>query len=147
MDWFCCEGQDCKIELIIFSDASKLVYRAVVYVKVSNNKTKIIKCTFISAKSRLAPLKQKSLTIPKLELQAAVLVVRLKEKMIHQVDFELNEIHICSDSQTILSVRNSERKFPTFVMHRLNEIRKSTETEQWNYIPGKFNIADMCTQA
>lgn len=32
-------------------------------------------------------------------------------------------------------------------MHRRNEIRKSSETEQWNYIPGQFNITDMCTRA
>ena len=44
-------------------------------------------------------------------------------------------------------IQNSEQNFPTSAMHRLNEIGKSIETEKWNYIPGKFNIADMCTQA
>ena len=68
--------------------------------KVSNSKTKSIKCTFLLVKSRLAPLKL--LTIPRLELQAAVLAVRLKEKMIHQVDFEFNEVYF-PDSQIILS--------------------------------------------
>ena len=51
------KGEDCKIELIIFSDASKLAYGAIAYVKVSNNsKTKSIKCTFLLPQSRLAPL-------------------------------------------------------------------------------------------
>ena len=78
-------------------------------------------------KSRLAKSTVKSLTIPKLELQAAVLVVRLKEKIIHQVDFEFNEVHFFSDSQIALScIQNSERKFATLIMHRLNKIRKST---------------------
>ena len=31
-------------------------------------------------------------------------------------------------------------------MHRHNGIRKSIETEQWNYIPGKFNIPDICAR-
>lgn len=56
---------------------------------------------FLLAKSCLATSKVKSLTIPRLELQAAVLAVRLKEKIIHQVDFEFNEEHFFSDSQII----------------------------------------------
>ena len=72
-----------------------------------------------------------SLTIPRLDLQAAILAVRFKEKIIHQVDFEFNKVQLFSDSQIILScIRNSERNFPTFVMYRLNEICKSTESKQ-----------------
>ena len=61
------------------------------------------------------------------------------EKIIHQVDFEFNEVHFSSDSQIILSCfQNSEGKFATLIMHRLNEVRKSTETKQWNYVPGNL---------
>ena len=69
------------------------MYGAVVYVKVSNNKTKSIKCTFLLGKSSLAPLKEKVLTVPRLELQVTILAVKLKEKIIHQIDFEYNAIH------------------------------------------------------
>ena len=81
-------------------------------------------------------------------MQAAVLAVRLNVKIINQVDFEFNDIHFSSDWQIILSyIRNSERKFPTFILYRPNQIPKRTETKQWNYTLGKFNIADMCTRA
>ena len=140
------EEEDCKIELVIFSDPSKLAYGAIAYVKVSNDKTKCLKSTFLLAKPRVAPLKEKSLIIPGLELQAAVLTVGLNEKIIHLVDFEFNEVHFFSDSRIILScIRNSERKFRTLVMQSINKIRKSNETKQWNYIPEKFHIVNVCT--
>ena len=44
-------------------------------------------------------------------------------------------------------IQNTESKIPTFVMHRLNEITKSTKLKQWNCISGKIIPADMCTRA
>ena len=54
---------------------------------------------FLLPKSRLTPLTEKSSTIPRLELQAAVIAVRLKRK-IDPVDFEFHEILFFSDSQS-----------------------------------------------
>ena len=64
-------------KLHIFADLSNLVYGAVAYFRVQheNNFT----ASFIIGKSRLAPLSKNTLTIPKLELQAAVMTTRLKE--------------------------------------------------------------------
>ena len=91
-------------------------------------------------------MKEKSLSIPRLELQAAVLGARIKSTIIEQVDFQIDNITIYSDFKIILNgISNSNRKFIPFVMNRLNEIRTNTEIKQWKYIPGDLNPAEMCT--
>ena len=95
----------------------------------------------------MSPLKEKSLSIPRLELQAAVLGARIKSTIIEQVDFQIDNITLYSDSKVTLNcISNSSRKFLPFVMNRLNEIRTNTEIKQWKYIPGDLNPADMCTR-
>ena len=76
--WICYDNKNkyC-IELLIFCDASSVAYGVVAYIKLTNLENKEIKCLFIIAKSRLSPLKEKSLSIPRLELQATVLVQEL----------------------------------------------------------------------
>lgn len=63
-------------ELHGFADASNVAYAAVVYLKIISN-TGQITITLLAAKSRVAPLAP--LTIPRLELSAAVLLARLIE--------------------------------------------------------------------
>ena len=90
-------------------------------------------------------MKEKSLSIPRLELQVAVLGARIKSTIIEQVHFQINNITLFSDSKVTLNcISNSNRKFP-FVINRLNEIRTNTEIKQWKYIPGDLNPADICT--
>ena len=52
--------------------------------RVSNFKSQNIDCSFLLAKSGFAPMKVKSLAIPKLEIKLPVLDVRLKEISIEQ---------------------------------------------------------------
>ena len=61
-----------RVELHVFADASTQAYAATVYLKSNNNKGNI-KSSFVIAKSRIAPLNMNTLSIPKLELQAAVI--------------------------------------------------------------------------
>ena len=52
--------------------------------RVTNFKSQNIDCSFLLAKSGFAPMKVKSLVIPKLEIKLPVLAVRLKEILIEQ---------------------------------------------------------------
>ena len=54
---------------------------------------------FILAKSRMSPLKEKSLSIPRLELQATLLGARIKSTIIEQVDLQIDNITVYSDSK------------------------------------------------
>ncbi|XP_058824885.1 uncharacterized protein LOC131685289 isoform X2 [Topomyia yanbarensis] len=62
-----------EIQLHVFVDASENGYAAVAYFRYEEGNT--IECAFVTAKTRVAPLKYVS--IPRLELQAAVIGTRL----------------------------------------------------------------------
>ena len=137
--------RNCSVQLHIFSDASSLAYGAVAFARVV--KTDTVWVSFLMGKSRLAPLGSKTMTIPKLELQAAVLAVRLKKAVIESVRIEFEKVIFWSDSQIVLKwLQNEERKFPVFVMNRLNEIRSSTDISSWKFVPGELNPADEATR-
>jgi len=106
-----------------------------------------VNVSFIYGKSRLAPLNNKSLTIPKLELQAAVTAVRIKVKLLQEVELKCSKIYFWSDSKTVLSyIKNENKKYSVYVTHRVNEIRNCSNTDEWHYVPTKLNVADTCTR-
>ena len=71
MVWFSKKNVD--VELDVFCDASSVAYGAVTYLKcISIDKNKIV-CSFVMPKSQLALIKERTLRIPRFELQAPVL--------------------------------------------------------------------------
>ena len=146
--WFGFEKQlGDRIELDIFCDASSEAYGVVAYVNYFSDCPKKNVSIFSLLKSRLAPIKEISLTIFRLELQAAILAVRLKNTISKKLDFPIDETRFWSDSQIFLKyIANKDRRFPVFVMNRLNEIRLHSTPEQWHYVPTSQNPADFCTR-
>ncbi|XP_064642896.1 uncharacterized protein LOC135497105 [Lineus longissimus] len=106
-----------------------------------------IVCSFLAAKTRVAPIKPQ-LSIPRLELQGAVLAVRLAETLMR----ELQPINITrrifwTDSTTVLAyIRNESKRFKPFIGNRVAEIREFTQFEEWRYIPTAQNPADYCSR-
>ena len=73
---------------------------------------------FAAAKSRVAPLKE--LTIPRLELQAAVIASRLGSNIVEESRFKFERIRYFSDSLVTLSwIRSESRSFKPFVSCRV----------------------------
>ena len=144
--WLCTSKKNnSQNELHIFTDASSVAYGAVSYMRTTNLKS--VQISFIMGKSRIAPIGKKSMTIPKLELQAAVLGVRMKETIVKSLDIPKIKVYFWTDSQIVLkNITNESRKFPIFIMNRLNEIRISTDIDQWRFIPGELNPADDATR-
>ena len=117
-----------KLQLHIFGDASESAYGAVAYIRTT---TEPISVSFISAKGRVAPTKQVSL--PRLELSAATIAVRLYRLIIKEIDLPIEDSHFWSDSTlTLQYIINEKNRFKTFVANRITEIREVTELTQWH---------------
>ena len=128
-----------------YADSSNQAYGVVVYLLSKLNSD--VKVSFVLGKSRLASIKEKRLTIPKLELQAALIAVRIKDKLVKETNVQASKLYFWSDSKTVLKfIRNKNTRFPTYVMHRINEIRSSSDISDWHFVPEKLNISDYCTR-
>ena len=133
-------GRIVSSQLHNFSDASGEGYGAVTYLRVVNEAGNV-HCAFLMGKSRQTP--QKSVTIPRLELSAAVVATRLNKMMQHELDVALEEEFFWTDSTCVLSyITNKERRFQTFVANRITTIHEGSRPDQWNYVDTDSNPAD-----
>ena len=122
--------------LHVFVDASQKAYGASVYI----NRGDV--CTFVIAKNRVAPLKE--ITLPKLELMAAVLGARLAKDLISNL--EIDKAVFWSDSQIVLHWLTTNKPLNRFVKRRVNEIKETTKNQEWKYVPTEMNPADLQTR-
>ena len=128
-----------RVDLHVFADASERGFGAVGYLRFENDSGVVV--SFVMAKSRVAPLKL--VTIPRLELCAAVMATRLATLIRQELRIAINETVFHSDSVTVLQWINSSRcKFHTYVGNRIAEIQDASKPSQWRYIPGIINPAD-----
>lgn len=98
----------------------------------------------VGAKTRAAQLK--FVSIPRLELQAAVIVVRLADKITKSLSFKVHRRFFLSASRDVLCwIRSDHRWYSQFVAFRISEILETTEILGRN-IRSKENVADDATQ-
>ena len=88
----------------------------------------------------------KALSIPKLELQAALPATRLKYDILKALTVNINQVHMCTDSTTVLKWLNSSDKLPVFVANRVGEILESTSIDEWHNVLSGDNPADSGTR-
>ncbi|XP_045772958.1 uncharacterized protein LOC123872620 [Maniola jurtina] len=131
-------------ELHTFTDASEEAYAAAVYWRTIGSDGKI-HVTLIAGKARVAPTKP--ISIPRLELQAALLGTRLAATIEREMDLRVLKKAYWTDSSTVLQwIKSDPQKFKTFVAHRLAEIEELTNVGEWRWVPTKENPADDATR-
>ena len=132
-----------KATLHVFADASKDAYAAVAYLSVEAvGKTEV---ALVFAKAHVAPAK--TLTIPRMELLAALLAVKVRQVALYHLKHPVHQVMHWSDSLTVLFWLNDDsQRFQAFVYNKLNKIRQSTCPEEWRWVPTEQNPADWATR-
>ncbi|XP_067946371.1 uncharacterized protein [Watersipora subatra] len=132
-------------ELHHFSDASNLGYGQCSYIRYVNADNRV-HCTLLCGKSRVAPLKQ--VTIPRAELQAAVLSATIAHNL--KSELKLNNLTkevFWTDSKVVLGyIHNEARRFHVYVANRVQQITDITLADQWQYISTQENPADIASR-
>jgi len=88
-------GQVKATEMHVFVDASQSAFAAVIYWRITY-KDDDVQVSFVCAKTKCAPMR--TMTIPRLELQAAVLGTRLMDTVRQDHDVAISDIVLWSDS-------------------------------------------------
>jgi hypothetical protein len=128
----------------VFCDASRLAFGAVAYIRWKQRDGKF-GVRFVAAKSRVAPLKE--LTIPRLELQAAVIGSRLGKTIQQESHFEFERVRYLTDSRVALAwIQGQTRNYKPFVSSRVAEIQNNSEPADWSHCPTDVNVADDITK-
>ncbi|GFT82462.1 integrase catalytic domain-containing protein [Trichonephila clavipes] len=133
-----------RIEIHGFSDASERAYAAVVYIKCFNESGQS-QTRLLCSKSRVAPLK--TLTIPRLELSAALLLSRLVKKVVPILQLSIHKIWMRTDSTIALAwIKTEPHKLKTFVSNRVAEIQALSKDYHWKHVSSKNNPADLISR-
>lgn len=130
-------------ELHMFCDASPQAYAAVAYWRLTTSSG--VTTAFIASKSRVAPLRPVS--VPRLELQGAVLACRLAATIEQEHTMKPDRKYFWTDSSTVLLwIMSDARNYKPFVANRLGEIDELTRPDEWRYVPTSANAADFATK-
>lgn len=132
------------VQLIGFADASSTTaHGCCVYLRVTDS-AKNVKVSLLCSKSRINPIKQ-SLTTPKLELNAALLLSKLIVKVYNTLilKLQINNVILYSDSQIVLAwIKTDVLKLKTYVANRVQAITDNTANFTWAYVSSEDNPAD-----
>lgn len=123
-----------------FADASEDAYGTASYLVLRSSAGET-QSTLMMAKARVAPLK--SPTIPRMELTAASVAVKMDKLLKKELELELHDSVYWTDSTVVLKYLNSESsRFKTFVANRVSAILQHSLASQWRYISTSQNPAD-----
>ncbi|XP_071577342.1 uncharacterized protein [Temnothorax nylanderi] len=125
------EGVDA--ELHGFADASSRAYAAVIYLRVIRP-TGEIQITLLAAKSKVAPVK--TVSIPRLEMNAVVLLARLFEWALQTLTLPGVPTFGWTDATVVLAwLREHPSQCTPYVANRVADIQTRVPSVRWNHVP------------
>lgn len=153
--WAMTNESDGARELHIFSDASKSAYAAVIFLRVRNQQDDV-QLHLLGSKARVAPTSKtkKGMTIPRLELLAALIAARLFSTVVK--DYSLRDVQATfwTDASTVLAwLARPDDPWDVYVRNRVQEIMRLTRGDEtrnikteWKHVPGELNPADIASR-
>ena len=130
--------------LHLFCDASENAYASVCYVRTKTASGEVYVRQVI-AKSKVAPVK--SVSIPRLELLAAVLSTTIGPSVMEKMGIAKTNVFFWSDSQNVLWwISRRSRILKTFVANRVSKIHEASDSSQWRYVVTDENPADLASR-
>ncbi|XP_060067501.1 uncharacterized protein LOC132547715 [Ylistrum balloti] len=132
-----------RVEVHVFSDASKEAVAAVAFIKVFSEDSSEI--GFLTGKAKVAPAHGH--TIPRLELCASLLAVDIAENIREQLDVPKDMFTFYTDSRVVLGyISNESKRFHVYVANRVSRIRSFCGPHSWKYVASSENPADIATR-
>ncbi|UYV68153.1 hypothetical protein LAZ67_5003210 [Cordylochernes scorpioides] len=133
-----------ELQLHGFCDASLNAYSAVFYLK-TRFKIQKIKINLITSKTKVAPLK--TITIPRLELSAALLLAQLNQVILESFPFQPDKTFLWTDSQICIDwIRSDASRWKAFVSNRVSSIQNLTQITDWFHVSSQDNPADCASR-
>lgn len=127
----------------VFCDASEKAYGAALYTHSTTEEGVLVRLA--CSKNRLAPVKK--VTLPRLELLAAMLGARLLHYFCNATAHDITQATLWTDSTVTLGwIRSDPNRWKTFICNRVTEIHSYTDPAQWRHCPGQHNPADHLTR-
>jgi len=123
----------------VFCDASERAYGAALYIRYVQDNTVMVR--LVCSRNRLCPIKK--ITLPRLELLAALVGARLLQYFCTETNLKSSLATLWSDATVALAwIRGDPNRWKTFVCNRTTEIQQYTSPAQWRHCPGSQNPAD-----
>lgn len=136
------------VQLLGFADASQKGYAATVYLRVVDRTDKV-SISLVTCKTKVAPLKgsekDESLTIPRLELCAGLLLAQILQRLYLKITsiVPISKVRAWTDSSIVLSWLTTDQKFfKIFVTNRVAKIRSLLPDCDWSHVSTMDNPAD-----
>ncbi|XP_046961242.1 uncharacterized protein LOC124530918 [Vanessa cardui] len=136
------------VQLIGFADASSTTgYGCCIYLRVVD-KTGKAELSLLCSKSRVNP-RANALTIPRLELNAALLLSILIERVydtLHK-NIQIDDVYLFTDSKITLAwIQTELTRLQAYVANRVAVIQQKTDRWRWLYVASAENPADLISR-
>ena len=138
-------GNGDNVEIHGFCDASLEGFGCCVYVRFVDQNGDVC-VSLVTSQSRISPISKP--TIPKLELQAAVILSKCVHNVVEVLSssYFIGPVHLYSDSTITLSWIHSRKPLVPYVKRRVDVIFSLTSLFQWHHIQGVHNLADILSE-
>lgn len=138
--WIRTENNSQSIQIHGFSDASIHAYAAATYIRVIDGQGRITS-NLVTAKTKVAPLK--TISLPRLELNGAVLASKLLRSVQTAMKFTDYQVFAWTDSTIVLAwLKGHPTRWKTFIANRVVQCHSNITAEAWHHVRSEDNPAD-----